>query len=183
MKFLNEAPLFHTGPHGTSFQCNRSDLRQEIQFHTPRGVTELQVRHDFAEFGAWHALQVHPHLNGFPGYDTLHFLPVTEPLEESPALRDPSPQDLPRIRFLENLLEDRFSHQGHYGTLFESDHCDLRDGVLFQVRFRAARSQVRRDFVEFGAWHALFFHFHPQIHRFPGYDAITFTEVLAPRQS
>lgn len=69
-----ETPLEHRSHHGTVFVAKRADLQGGVVFeHAPEsGAARMS---DVAEFTAFHALRILPHLNGFQGYDCIRFLP------------------------------------------------------------------------------------------------------------
>ncbi len=66
----NNTEIQHVCSNGTRFESDTADLRNGVSvFSDAQGP--LEYGKDCAEFGAWHALQIHPHLNGFPGYDAI----------------------------------------------------------------------------------------------------------------
>ncbi|MHD0644079.1 hypothetical protein ACYPKM_00415 [Pseudomonas aeruginosa] len=75
LKFpANEQPIEHTCSNGTTFKADRADLRNGVKVSNFSNLNDLEkVTADFAEFGAWHALTVREHLNGFPGYDAIKY--------------------------------------------------------------------------------------------------------------
>ena len=73
-EFLNEKPFEHTCRWGTTFSGSRCDFQDGVKVTFPTyTVNQMQNASDFAEFAAWHALQIWPHLNGFSGYDNILF--------------------------------------------------------------------------------------------------------------
>jgi hypothetical protein len=38
-----------------------------------QNVSDKKVMADMVEFGAWHAINIYPDLNGFQGYDCVSF--------------------------------------------------------------------------------------------------------------
>lgn len=67
----NETPIEHTCRNGTVFRSSRADLADVVQ--VKRSSDWPQTCADFAEFGAWHAMEIWPHLNGFQGYDCVRY--------------------------------------------------------------------------------------------------------------
>lgn len=76
----NNTPIIHTSRNGTTFVSETADLRKGVvidvaAFNSNAAGSAFAA--DAAEFGAWHALNINPHLNGFSGYDcvTFRYLP------------------------------------------------------------------------------------------------------------
>ena len=70
----NNIPISLRADNGTEFKATRADLRDGVVvLPSTLNVTELQKMADFAQFGAWHAHQIHPNLNGFSGYDAISY--------------------------------------------------------------------------------------------------------------
>ena len=67
----NTTPIEHTCSNGTTFSCSCGDLSDVVHVWHMWHITDEQRCADFMEFGAWHALWIHPHLNGFSGYDAV----------------------------------------------------------------------------------------------------------------
>lgn len=64
--------LSHLSHYGTWFICDRCDLDAPIRvYERPEGDAPFAT--DVAEFAAFHRGSIHPHLNGFRGYDCLRF--------------------------------------------------------------------------------------------------------------
>lgn len=75
----NEEKLVYTSyDNAVKFSCNRSDLRETVNVSVACYLHESHLRKYFLEFGAWHAMEVHPKLNGFPGYDCVNFKVIAE---------------------------------------------------------------------------------------------------------
>ena len=82
MTAINERPFEHIGPGGTRFVAERSDFQSGVYVWYPRKfgekLEESDVRHrlmrDVAAMIGFHASNILPKLNGFAGYDTIHFL-------------------------------------------------------------------------------------------------------------
>lgn len=70
---IADQPYEFTGRNGTQFSCERSDLKAPVRVSNRPGWEEDLVA-DTAQFAAMHALQVLPLLNGFTGYDAVHFI-------------------------------------------------------------------------------------------------------------
>lgn len=75
---MNEKPFEHRCRWGTVFTGNRCDLKDGVDVKVDSWVNESTNREaciasDYVEFAAWHALCIHPHLNGFQGYDCIAF--------------------------------------------------------------------------------------------------------------
>jgi hypothetical protein len=72
---MNDKKFQYIGHCGTVFTCDRCDfstpIRAESVASSSSGIEAL-VR-DVAEMIGWHAVNIHPELNGFQGYDTLQF--------------------------------------------------------------------------------------------------------------
>lgn len=77
MDDLNEQPFEHESSNGASFRCSRSDFFTDISVTMPKGLPAAKFAADVAEMAAHHALNIHPDLNGFAGYDRLRFV-ITE---------------------------------------------------------------------------------------------------------
>lgn len=78
VEWMNEKPFEHTGHYGTTLTANRCDFVGGAKITTPASTTEAQFASDMMEIGAWHAIHIHPHLNGFRGYDCLDIVPERE---------------------------------------------------------------------------------------------------------
>lgn len=69
----NDKPYEHRSSNGTLFTCNRCDLREPVKVTRPSRLSDTHFAQDIGEFAAYHALHIHPCLNGFPGYDTIRY--------------------------------------------------------------------------------------------------------------
>lgn len=80
----NDKPIEHRCHNGNVFMCRRADLKEKVVVVTHKLTTDVisatnichrtdELIKDVAEFIGWHALVVWPELNGFSGYDTIHF--------------------------------------------------------------------------------------------------------------
>ncbi len=70
-KFINDKPLEHMCRNGTVFKSERCDLKSGVRVYSSWELDKLQLAADFAEFGAWHAVNYWNQLNGFSGYDNI----------------------------------------------------------------------------------------------------------------
>ena len=74
MPFMDsETPLKHVCKNGTTFTAARADLRGGVKYMESDFADSVELTEDFFEFGAWHAVTIHPQLNGFQGYDCVKF--------------------------------------------------------------------------------------------------------------
>lgn len=64
--------ISHSCRHGTKFQA-RADLVGGVQATARKDIDTAYLAADFAEFGAWHAYEIYPTLNGFYGYDYVDY--------------------------------------------------------------------------------------------------------------
>lgn len=48
-------------------------VRNDRSEHGAHRMPPQTLAAEVAEFAAWHAMVIHPNLNGFQGYDTLRF--------------------------------------------------------------------------------------------------------------
>ena len=70
-EWKNDKPFEHTSANGTTFRADRGDMSTGVKVSNMWHITEEKMHADFMEFGAWHAMWIHPFLNGFQGYDTV----------------------------------------------------------------------------------------------------------------
>lgn len=70
---LNEQPIEHRSSNFTRFTAARADLSGGVVVERPARLTDAQFAQDVAEFAAWHRGAIWTQLNGFAGYDCLHF--------------------------------------------------------------------------------------------------------------
>ena len=73
MRLDNATPLRHVTRYGTLFRADRADLVGGVMVSHRRGLTYAALAGEFAEFGAWHALQIRPELSHFSGYNTIQY--------------------------------------------------------------------------------------------------------------
>lgn len=77
---MNDKPYSHTGRYGTTISCDRCDFKTPVtvasEFVGAGGTSEdwQKVTADVAEAMAYHAIHIHPELNGFSGYDTIRYV-------------------------------------------------------------------------------------------------------------
>jgi len=78
---LNDAPIEFGSSLGVKFSCDRGDLRNTVEVRVPLWVHENRTSEglhkiltsSYFEFAYWHAINIHPVLNGFRGFDTIRF--------------------------------------------------------------------------------------------------------------
>lgn len=77
----NDTPIIHTSRNEATFSSASADLRHGVDidlssfnFSAPPGALAREA----AEFGAWHALETHPSLKGFMGYDCVTYRYVSK---------------------------------------------------------------------------------------------------------
>lgn len=71
IEWMNDKPFEHTGHYGTSLKANRCDFKNGVVIRRPTGLSHEQYTSDLFEIAAWHAIHIHPKLNGFQGYDCI----------------------------------------------------------------------------------------------------------------
>ncbi|MCK5236915.1 MAG: hypothetical protein KAR06_08015 [Deltaproteobacteria bacterium] len=87
---MNEKPYSHNSHHGTRFGASRCDFMYGVNVVKPKEVNLAQYTADVAEMIVQHALQIHPQLNGFAGYDAIRFTVVdVQSPEGGEVLKDP----------------------------------------------------------------------------------------------
>jgi hypothetical protein len=69
--WMNDRPFEHRGHWGTVLTADRCDFAGGVSVSKPKGITEKHLIQDMMEIAAWHAVHIHPHLNGFQGYDAF----------------------------------------------------------------------------------------------------------------
>lgn len=69
--WMNERAFEHTGRYGTKLTADRCDFSTGVEVDKPLNITMQHLIQDMMEIAAWHAMHVHPHLNGFQGYDAF----------------------------------------------------------------------------------------------------------------
>lgn len=71
---MSQRSFSHHCRNGTVFSSDRCDFKNGVKVVKPSRITEMQLCQDFAEFGAFHAMQIHSELTeGFQGYDTIRY--------------------------------------------------------------------------------------------------------------
>ena len=73
-EWLNEKPWDHVCHNGTEFSSSRCDFEAELIARVPARVTEEELMQDVSEMIGYHAMNIHPHLNGFRGYDCIRYV-------------------------------------------------------------------------------------------------------------
>jgi hypothetical protein len=77
-EFLNEKPFEHLG-RVMKFKADHCDFRNGVEIHSlMSNATPLDIMNDVAEMIGYHALNIHPYLNGFMGYDLCNFKAANE---------------------------------------------------------------------------------------------------------
>lgn len=71
-KYLNDQSFSHYGHYGTYFEATRCDFRDGVKV-TDAPKDKAWLASDVAEMATYHALNIHPRLNGFQGYDCIKF--------------------------------------------------------------------------------------------------------------
>jgi len=75
MEIMNAKSFEHTCSNGTVFKSERGDLASGVKVLQSFDIDVNEKMADYAEFGAWHSIIIHPNLNGFAGYDCIKFEP------------------------------------------------------------------------------------------------------------
>jgi hypothetical protein len=70
-RWMNEKPFEHTGHYGTTLTANRCDFQHGVAITCPPNISDTHLVSDMMEIAAWHAIHIHPNLNGFQGYDCI----------------------------------------------------------------------------------------------------------------
>ena len=70
---LKGKPWNFKSEHGTIFSAQRSDLEGGVDVLVPSGLSRECYTADVAEAMMHHRTMIHPHLNGFRGYDTVEY--------------------------------------------------------------------------------------------------------------
>lgn len=68
----DDRQIEHQCRFGTVFSA-KANLRGGVVVVARATATEVQIASDAAQFGAWHAMQIHPTLRGFSGYDAVRY--------------------------------------------------------------------------------------------------------------
>lgn len=80
---MNTKPFSHKAGR-FEFSCPQCDLRGGLTIHAPRSYTQLELVAAVAEMIGYHAVAIWPELNGFSGYDAIHWI-IQHPTEEGQA--------------------------------------------------------------------------------------------------
>lgn len=70
---LNEKPFKHSCQNGCVFTSDRCDLKNGVVVLLPEGISQEELCADSAEFAGYHAVAIREDLNGFAGYDAIHY--------------------------------------------------------------------------------------------------------------
>lgn len=70
--WLNEKSFSHLCHYGTYFEAARCDFRDGVKVTNAPKMPD-RLASDVAEMATYHALNIHPQLNGFQGYDCIWF--------------------------------------------------------------------------------------------------------------
>lgn len=78
-EWLNEKPFSHFCRNGVEFEADRCDFKNGVIVSLYEDETNLddytkKLISATAEMTAWHAMFIHPHLNGFQGYDCVNYI-------------------------------------------------------------------------------------------------------------
>jgi hypothetical protein len=69
---MNEKPFAHSCRFGTTFSSDRCDFKNGVIVSHRQPKKELFIS-DLAEMVSFHAINIHPQLNGFQGYDCIEW--------------------------------------------------------------------------------------------------------------
>lgn len=75
---MNDKPFEHLSHYGTKFVAPKADFREGVIIFRSPGLTQLQLLADLSEMIGYHAVNIHPELNGFSGYDCINFKIMTD---------------------------------------------------------------------------------------------------------
>ncbi len=81
---FNARAIAHTSA-GLRFTATRADLADGVVIEVDDSLSSAQLAQAVSGFIGWHALTIHPLLNGFSGYDAVAFRPA--------ASQDPEPHE------------------------------------------------------------------------------------------
>jgi hypothetical protein len=91
MKPLNDQPFSFHSNNGVVFHSDHCDFRNGITYKIPKDTNKKEIQRMLmvavAEMIGEHAMNVHPRLNGFQGYDVLTFTHA-KPLDPFPTPRE-----------------------------------------------------------------------------------------------
>lgn len=73
---------------------------------------------------------------------------------------------------LEIMNDRRFGHNCHNGTVFESERCDFKTPVYYDMTGNITVQQLMTDVAEMIGYHATVIW--PHLNGFSGYDAVRF---------
>ncbi len=69
---MNEKPFDHQGRY-LSFTASRCDFAEGVEVEVTGAPSRVDIINDVAAMIGFHATNIHPHLNGFQGYDCCGF--------------------------------------------------------------------------------------------------------------
>jgi len=79
-KPMNDMPFEHVSNHGTKFNCARCDFRSPVKVKMELSLMEMAdhiaLQHlmvDISEMIGYHSKNIWDQLNGFSGYDCIHY--------------------------------------------------------------------------------------------------------------
>ena len=79
-KPMNDMPFEHVSNHGTKFTCARCDFRSPVKVKMELSLMEMAdhiaLQHlmvDISEMIGYHSKNIWDQLNGFSGYDCIHY--------------------------------------------------------------------------------------------------------------
>jgi hypothetical protein len=99
-EILNNTPIEHRSKNGLVFKSENGDLRTGVTVEESYSITADAIFSDIVEFGAWHAMQIRPNLNGFSGYDCIKYALLDKKPE--PEVMIFKAQDRSHVEFLDN---------------------------------------------------------------------------------
>jgi hypothetical protein len=70
---MNDKPFDHVSHFGTKFVAPKADFRDGVIIHRSVHLDDVHFLSDLAEMIGYHAVNIHPELNGFQGYDCINF--------------------------------------------------------------------------------------------------------------
>ena len=79
-KPMNDMPFEHLSKNGVLFKCKRCDFREPIEVKLGVGLMEVadvdvlnRIFVDISEMIGYHSKNIWEQLNGFQGYDCIHY--------------------------------------------------------------------------------------------------------------
>ena len=77
-KSQNARPFEHRCGNGTIFTASRCDFRGGITAKHRNGLPIEKLMQDISEMIGFHAVMIHPKLNGFAGYDCITYTLISD---------------------------------------------------------------------------------------------------------